>query len=71
MLIPKLVPWKTAVLKDNYFSPLRRTLKRFIAIFKKSCFDKRTKAFSCVHFNVTNVIYAFAYTALYYTLEII
>jgi len=71
-LLPKWVPWWARRVERKLIQPVEEDVKdayndlKYPALIDVPLFNELQKASPCVHFNVTNVIYAYAYIALYY-----
>ncbi|XP_071557589.1 zinc finger HIT domain-containing protein 2-like [Temnothorax nylanderi] len=71
-LLPKWVPWWTCRMERKLIQPVEEDIKdaysdlKYPALIDVPLFNDVQKASPCVHFNVTNVIYAYTYIALYY-----
>ncbi|KAL0130846.1 hypothetical protein PUN28_002451 [Cardiocondyla obscurior] len=68
-LLPKWVPWWTYHVEKKLVQPIEEDAYNNLkhpALIDVPLFNELQKASPCVYFNVTNVIHAYAYIALYY-----
>ncbi|XP_011640617.1 zinc finger HIT domain-containing protein 2 isoform X2 [Pogonomyrmex barbatus] len=71
-LLPKWVPWWTHHVEEKLIQSIEEDIKdtyndlKYPALVDVPLFKELQKASPCIHFNVTNVIHAYAYIALYY-----
>ncbi|XP_018300825.1 zinc finger HIT domain-containing protein 2 [Mycetomoellerius zeteki] len=71
-LLPKWVPWWTCRVEKKLIQLIEEDIKdvysnlKYPELIDVPLFNELQKASPCVLFNVTNVIYAYAYVALYY-----
>lgn len=71
-LLPKWVPWWTCRVEKKLIQPVEKDIMdayrdlKYPALIDVPLFNELQRASPCVLFNVTNVIYAYAYVALYY-----
>ncbi|KAL6433133.1 hypothetical protein ACFW04_006409 [Cataglyphis niger] len=71
-LLPKWIPWWTHRVERKLIQPIEENTMnayndlKYPTLIDVPLFNELQKASPCVYFNVTNVIYAYAYIALYY-----
>ncbi|XP_018394929.1 PREDICTED: zinc finger HIT domain-containing protein 2 isoform X2 [Cyphomyrmex costatus] len=71
-LLPKWIPWWTTRVEKKLIQPVEENIKdaysnlKYPDLIDVPLFNELQKASPCIAFNVTNVIYAYAYIALYY-----
>ncbi|EFN89728.1 hypothetical protein EAI_01976 [Harpegnathos saltator] len=71
-LLPEWIPWWTHRVKKKLVQPIEEDATdafndlKYPALIDVPLFNELKKASPCVYFNIINVIYAYAYIALYY-----